>query len=88
MSERVEVFFGRDEVYLRGLHSIERAVAQDKTVLDRLVIGKVVLEHLPNLQELRIVSSPQLLRKLVQDPDLEAYVLSFEQLEESSTQQE
>jgi len=51
-------------------------------------VGKVALEHLPELQELGIISAPQLLRKLVHDPDLEAYVLSFEPLEEQATQQE
>ncbi len=86
--ERARVFFGKDVVYLRGLRLIERAVAQDETILDHLTVGKVALEHLPDLQELGIVSSPQLLRKLAHDPDLEAYVLSFEQMEEQTTQRE
>jgi len=86
--EQAGVFFGKDVVYLRGLRLIERAVAQDKTVLDRLAVGKVALDRLPDLQELGIVSAPQLLRKLVYDPDLEAYVLSFEQPEERVSQVE
>ncbi len=86
--ERAGVFFGKDVVYLRGLSLIERAVAQDETVLDRLAVGKVALDHLPDLQELGIVSAPQLLRKPAHDPDLEAYVLSFEPLEEKDTQRE
>ena len=86
--ERAGVFFGKDVVYLRGLRLIEHAVAQDETVLDHLAVGKVALEHLPDLQELGIVPSPQLFRKLAYDPDLEAYVLSFEQMEEQTTQRE
>jgi transcriptional regulator with XRE-family HTH domain len=74
------VCFTKDVVYLRGLLTIERAVASDETVLDRLAVGKVALELLPELQELGIVVPQQFssLRKLAYDPRLDDYILSFE----------
>jgi len=86
--ERAGVCFSKDAVYLRGLRLIEHAVAQDAAVLDRLAVGKVALEYLPDLQELGIVQSPQPLRKLANDPDLDAYILSFEQHEEMAEKRE
>ena len=68
-----------DVVYLRGLWKIEQAVAEDETVLDRLSVGKVAYELLPMLQELELTSPPQPLRQLVCDPELDTYILSFEQ---------
>jgi len=68
-------------VYLRGWLKIEQAVAQDETVLDRLSVGKVALELLPDMQELDIVTSIKSLRKRASDPDLDDYILSFEVLE-------
>ena len=56
---------------------IERAVEQDETVLDRLAVGVVALEQLPDLQELGIPPSPQPLGRLAYDPDLDSYILSF-----------
>jgi hypothetical protein len=81
--ERARVCFLQDAVYLRGLRMIERAAAQDEAVLDRLAVGVVALELLPDLQELGITSSPQLLRKLAYDPNLDSYILSFETSEEA-----
>jgi len=57
---------------------IERAVAQDETILDRLAVGVIALDDLPDLQELGIAAPSQPLRKLVYDPDLDSYILSFE----------
>lgn len=71
----------QDTVYLYGLHLIEQAVAEDETILDRLAVGVVALEDLHDLQELGITSVPQPLRKLAYDPDLDSYILSFEQQE-------
>jgi hypothetical protein len=78
--QRPGVCFTKDVVYLRGLLKIEHAVADDETVLDRLAVGKVALELLPDLQELGIVASQQFssLRKLIYDPGLDDYILSFE----------
>ncbi len=67
----------RDVAYLRGRLKIEQAVAQDETILDRLAVGKVALELLPDLQELGIVAPRQSLRKRAFDSDLDAYILSF-----------
>ena len=78
--EQKGVCLTKDVVYLRGLWMIERAVAQDKTVLDRLAVGKVALEYLPYLQELGIIASPSPLAKLAHEPDLDAYILSFESI--------
>jgi len=74
------VCFTKDVVYLRGYLQIEQAVAQDKTVLDRLTVGKVALDQLPDLQEQGIIASSQLLslRDRIYDPGLDDYILSFE----------
>jgi len=79
---RAGVCYLQDAVYLHGLHLIEHAVAQDETVLDRLAVGVVALELLPDLQELGITAAPQPLRKLAYDPDLDSYILSFQVTEE------
>jgi hypothetical protein len=69
----------RDVVYLRGRLKIERAIAQDKTVLDRLAVGKIALELLPDLQELGITATSLLsLQKRASDPNLDSFILSFE----------
>ena len=75
---RSGVCFTKDVVYLRGLLKIERAVGEDETILDRLAVGKVALELLPDLDELGIVAPRQSLRKLAYDPALDDYILSFE----------
>ena len=79
--EKAGICSTKDALYLRGLRKIEQAVAQDETILERLAVGVVALELLPDLQELGIVSFPQPLRKLATDPDLDMYILSFEQTE-------
>ena len=71
------VCFTKDAIYLHGLWMIERAVAQDATVLDRLAIGKTALEYLPLVQELGIEASPMPLTKLAYAPDLYDYMQSF-----------
>ena len=68
-----------DALYLRGLQKIERAVAQEgEGVLERLAVGVVAWEQLPDLAELGIIQAPQPLRKLVQNPDITTYILSFD----------
>lgn len=83
--EQPGICYLQDAVYLHGLRLIETAVAQDETVLDRLAVGKVALEYLPALQELGIVSAPQSFKKLVLDPDLDSYLLSFIQSEKAES---
>jgi len=74
--------YSKDAIYLRGLQKIDRAVAQDgEGALDRLAVGVVALEQLSDLAELGITQAPQPLRKLVQDPDLANYILSFDMQE-------
>ncbi|MBV9708760.1 MAG: DUF1704 domain-containing protein, partial [Chloroflexi bacterium] len=73
------ICFTQDATYLRGLLMIEQAVKRDENVLARLAVGVVALEQLADLQELGIVSTPQPLRKLLQDPRLHDSILSFEQ---------
>ncbi|HAG98714.1 MAG TPA: hypothetical protein DCL75_07625 [Ktedonobacter sp.] len=80
--EQAGVCYLQDALYVPGLRLIEQAVAQDETVLDRLAVGVVALELLPDLQELGITSAPQPLRKLAYDPDLDSHILSFEAAEE------
>src|SRR5258708_3343239 len=76
--ERAGVCYTKDAHSLRGLRMIEDAIAKDVKVLDQLAAGVVSLDRLPDLQELGIITAPQPLRKLVQDPDLDSYILSFE----------
>jgi tetratricopeptide (TPR) repeat protein len=80
--ECLGVCFLQDAMYLRGIRLIEQAVTEDETVLDRLAVGVCALEQLPDLQELGIVAPPQALRKLATASDLDAYILSFDVLEE------
>jgi len=68
----------KDVVYLRGRWLIDRVVAQDETVLDRLAVGKVAYELLPELGKLGITASSQSFRTLALDPDLDTYIVSFE----------
>ena len=81
---RAGVCYSQDAVYLRGIRMIERAVAEDKTVLDRLAVGVVALELLPDLQELGIVSAPHPLMAMAYDLDLDNRILSFEVAEEQA----
>lgn len=75
--EKAGICYSKDAHYLRGLEKIKQAMTQDTTVLDRLAVGVVALDRLPDLQELGIVSVHQPLRDLVSDPDLDSYILSF-----------
>jgi tetratricopeptide (TPR) repeat protein/transcriptional regulator with XRE-family HTH domain len=68
----------KDVVYLRGRWLIDQAVARDEAVLDRLALGKVAYELLPELEQLGISASAPSFRRLVLDSDLDVYILSFE----------
>lgn len=80
--EQAAIWYGIDVSYLRGFLQIQRAATKDEIVLDRLAVGKIALDDLPDMQELGILSAPQPLKKLAYDPGLEAYILSFEQADE------
>lgn len=71
------VCYLKDAIYLHGLWMIEQAVAQDETILDRLTVGVIALDDLPDLQELGIAAPSQPLKQLVYDQDLDTYILSF-----------
>jgi hypothetical protein len=73
----------QDAVYLHGLHIIEQAVAQDETLLDRLAVGRVGVEYLPDIEALGIEPAPQPFKDLIFDPNLDAYILSFTEQETS-----
>ena len=85
--ELAGICYTKDVHYLRGLWKIERAVTEDTTVLDRLAVGVVAVGRLPDLQELGIVATPQSFRKLASDPDLDTYILAFEEAEKPPLQQ-
>ncbi|MGH2494133.1 MAG: hypothetical protein ACRDIV_05455 [Ktedonobacteraceae bacterium] len=82
--ERAGICYLQDAIHFHGLRMIERAVERDETILDRLAVGVCALEYLPELQELGILSSPQPLRKLAYDPNLDSYILSFEEAGEKN----
>lgn len=76
--KRKGICFTQDAIYLRGFQSVLRAFQEDNHILDRLAVGVVAIEQLADLQELGITSAPQPLRTLAQNPQLDAYILSFE----------
>jgi hypothetical protein len=56
------------------------------TILEHLAVGICALEQLPDLQELGIFSAPQPLRRLAYTPDLDTYIVLFEEPEEVTPQ--
>jgi len=83
--EQAGVCYLQDVMYLRGLLLMGRLIAEDKTTLDRLMVGKVAFDLLPVLEPLHIVPSPQPLRELVFDSELDRYILMFESANELAT---
>ncbi len=53
-----------------------RALEEDSTVVDRLAVGVVALEHLPDLKNLGMVAAPQALTTMMQDSHIDEYILS------------
>lgn len=78
------VCYLQDTIYLRGVLLMERLLAEDQTILDRLMIGKVPYDVLPVLEPLHLIPSPQPLRDLAFDPNLDQYILSFETTTENA----
>lgn len=76
--KRAGVCSTKDTAYLRGYLQIKHAVAEDETILDRLAVGKVAIELLPDLHELGIKAPQHLLRTIAFDPALDDYILSFD----------
>jgi DNA-binding SARP family transcriptional activator len=79
--EQAGICYPQDVIHLRGLRLVEQAVATDASVLDRIV-GVCPLEHLPDLQELGILSASQPLLRLAYATDLDEYIYSFEKSKE------
>jgi tetratricopeptide (TPR) repeat protein len=75
------ICYTKDAHYLRGLRKVEKAVQEDEQILDRLAVGVIAIDRLPDLQELGIISAPRPLRKLAEDPHLDEYITAFEQEE-------
>jgi len=71
------VCYTKDVLYQRGLHKIMGALEEDSTVVDRLAVGVVALEHLPDLKKLGMVAAPQALTTMMQDSHIDEYILSF-----------
>jgi len=78
------ICYTKDALYLRGFWMISNAVAKDEAILDRLAVGVVAFQQLPDLQELGIVTPSHTLRRLAVDPELESRILSFEESENHS----
>jgi hypothetical protein len=68
----------KDWLYHHGRLQVEEAVLRDERVLQRLMVGVVGLEQLPDLRELGIVEPPQPPRWLAYDPELASYIQAFE----------
>ena len=73
----------KDALYLRGLQKVEQALAGDEHLLERLAVGVIAIDRLSELEELGIVSAPQPLRRLAEDPQLDDYIMSFESAEKN-----
>lgn len=85
--QQAGVCYLQDVIYLRGLLLIDRIVAEDKTALDRLAVGKIAVHLLPLLEPLHLPLPPQPLRQLAYDPNLDDYILSFEPKKEEKTEE-
>ena len=57
---------------------VSQQIQQDNMALERLMVGVVGVEHLPDMAELGIVKPPYPPKWLAHDPDLASYILSFE----------
>jgi hypothetical protein len=84
--EQAGACYLQDTMYLRGILLMRRLVAEDETILDRLMVGKVAYDLLPVLEPLHLIPSPQPLRELAFDSDLDKHILSFEASKEPMTE--
>ncbi len=74
----VGVAYVKDALYMRGEQMLSESIRRDNTVRNRLMVGVVGLEQLPDMEELGIVKPPSPPRWLAHDPALASYILSFE----------
>jgi hypothetical protein len=75
---RAGICYSKDAHYEPGFLQVYDAVEQDPTVLDWLASGIVALEQIPALRSLGISPAVHAPRTLLERPDLEEYILSFE----------
>jgi tetratricopeptide (TPR) repeat protein len=74
------VAYVKDALYMRGERIVSQKIQQDNTVLERLMVGVLGIEHLPDMEELGIVKPPYPPKWLAHNPDLASCILSFETL--------
>jgi tetratricopeptide (TPR) repeat protein len=72
------ICYAKDAIYLRGYLQLQQAVQEDPGILDRLMVGKIAYEHLPDMEELGITIPSIRPRWYAQRPDLDEYILSFD----------
>jgi len=70
----------KDWLYHHGRLQVEEAMLHDQSVLQRLMVGVVGLDQLPDMLELGIVEPPQSPRWLAYDPELASYIQAFEEV--------
>jgi hypothetical protein len=70
----------KDWLYHHGRLQVEEAMLRDQSVLQRLMVGVVGLDQLPDMLELGIVEPPQSPRWLAYDPELASYIQAFEEV--------
>lgn len=79
------ICYPKDAVYERGLFQIYDEVAQDPAVLDWLAAGVVALEQINDLKALSIPPAAHSSRALLDQPDLERYIISLAESVPSSS---
>jgi len=72
------ICYAKDAIYLRGYLQLQQAVKEDPGLLDRLMVGKIAYEHLPDMEELGITIPSIRPRWYAQRSDLDEYILSFD----------
>ena len=71
------IISNKDAYYLPGFLAVCRAVEEDATVFDRLMVGAVGLQQLQDMAELGITIPSIPHRRLAIDPHLDAYITRF-----------
>lgn len=72
------ICYPKDAIYLRGYLQLQQAMAADSEVLDHLMVGRFAFECLPDMQELGITVPSIRSQKYAYRPDLDEYILSFD----------
>ena len=72
------VCYTKDVVYLTGFRQISRAIEEDSTIHERLMIGVIAKDQLPHLAELGMELPATRPQWLAHRADLDEYILSFQ----------